>query len=532
VTPEDARTVAGAPGPEVVLRLDGITKRFGGLLANDGISLSLRRGEVLALLGENGAGKTTLMNVLFGHYVADAGRVEAFGRPLPPGSPRAALQAGIGMVHQHFTLAENLGVLDNVILGTEPLWRPWSDRGRARRRLLDLAGRFGLAVDPDARVGALSVGERQRVEILKALYRDARILILDEPTAVLTPQEAAGLFATLGRLTGEGLSVIFISHKLHEVLAASHEVAVLRGGRLVAQVPTSGTTRAELAELMVGRPVAAPRSVPIAPGEPVLELRGASVAGPHGRPALDAVDLTVRRHEILGIAGVSGNGQTTLAGLLSGTERMASGRMALLGEEIPAPSARGLLRRGVGRIPEDRHATGLVADMAVWENLIAERHREPRFARLGFRRRRLALDHARALLRRFDVRGPGPLAVTRLLSGGNMQKLILGRTLSENPSLIVASQPTRGLDIGAVTYVQERLLEARAAGAAVILISEDLDEILDLCDRVAVMHRGRLSPPLPRAEATVARLGLLMAGHWDDRPAAAADISTETAHAP
>ncbi len=513
---------------EVVLRLEGITKRFGDLLANDSISLALRRGEVLALLGENGAGKTTLMNILFGHYLADAGSVEAFGRPLPPGSPRAALQAGIGMVHQHFTLAENLTVLDNVILGTEPLWRPWSDRRGARRRLLDLASRFGLAVEPDRPVGDLSVGERQRVETLKALYRDARILILDEPTAVLTPQEAVGLFETLERLTERGLSVIFISHKLHEVLAASKQVAVLRGGKLAAQVPTAGTTKAELAELMVGRPVTAPRATPMPAGEPVLELRGATVAGPHGRPVLDAVDLTVRRHEILGVAGVSGNGQTALANLLSGTERLASGRMALLGEAIPSPAARDLVRRGVGRIPEDRHATGLVADMAVWENLIAERHRGPRFSRLGFQRRGPALDHARDLIERFDVRGPGPFAATRLLSGGNMQKLILGRTLSEAPSLIVASQPTRGLDIGAVTYVQERLLEARANGAAIILISEDLDEILALSDRVVVMHRGRLSPALPRAEAGVGRLGLLMAGQWEDRRETA---STEDSHA-
>ncbi|WP_328703050.1 ABC transporter ATP-binding protein [Arenibaculum pallidiluteum] len=507
--------------PEVVLRLAGITKRFGPLLANDGISLELRRGEVLALLGENGAGKTTLMNILFGHYVADAGHVEAFGRPLPPGSPRAALDAGIGMVHQHFTLAENLTVLDNVILGTEPLWRPWSDRAGGRRRLLDLASRFGLAVDPDRPVGSLSVGERQRVEILKALYRNARILILDEPTAVLTPQESLGLFATLGRLTADGLSVVFISHKLHEVLAGSQEVAVLRGGRLVARRRTTETTRAELAELMVGRPVTAPRALPLAPGEPVLALAGATVAAPAGPPALDAVDLTVRRHEILGIAGVSGNGQTALADLLSGVAELAAGRMVLLGSEIVAPSARELVRRGVARIPEDRHATGLVPGMAVWENLIAERYREPRFSRWGFQRRGGAMAHARALIARYDVRGPGPAAMTRLLSGGNMQKLILGRTLSERPSLIVASQPTRGLDIGAVTYVQEQLLEARAAGAAVVLISEDLDEILALSDHVAVMVRGRLSPPLPRAEATIQRLGLLMAGHWEEHGAIA-----------
>ncbi|MGQ9371259.1 ABC transporter ATP-binding protein [Azospirillum sp. ST 5-10] len=506
------------PAPPIALRLDGITKRFGTLLANDGISLTLRAGEVLALLGENGAGKTTLMNILFGHYVADSGTVEAFGRPLPPGSPRAALEAGIGMVHQHFTLADNLSVLDNVTAGTEPLWRPWRDAAKGRRRLAALAERFGLAVDPDAAVGALSVGERQRVEILKALYRDARVLILDEPTAVLTPQEAAGLFETLRRLTAEGLAVVFISHKMNEVFAVSDTVAVLRAGRLVATRATSGTDRHELAELMVGRAVKPPTPAALPPGAAVLTLDGVTVASGHGRPLLDRVDLTVRRHQVVGIAGVSGNGQAALAELVAGTLAPDGGSMALLGDRVTAPDPAAMVRRGVARIPEDRHATGLVGAMSVWENLIAERYRDPAFSRFGILRREAARRYAAETIAAFDVRCPGPDARTQLLSGGNMQKLILGRTLAHGPSLILASQPTRGLDVGAVSYVHGRLLEARAAGAGVLLISEDLDEILALADVVAVMYHGRLTPPLPHGAVSVPQLGLLMAGHWEVLP--------------
>ncbi|WP_431858940.1 ABC transporter ATP-binding protein [Azospirillum sp.] len=498
-----------------VLRLTGITKRFGPLLANDAISLTLHAGEVLALLGENGAGKTTLMNILFGHYVADEGAVEAFGRPLPPGSPRAALEAGIGMVHQHFTLADNLSVLDNVSVGTEPLWRPWSDRSRARKRLLDLAERFGLGVRPDALVGDLSVGERQRVEILKALYRDARILILDEPTAVLTPQEASGLFDTLRRLTSDGLAVVFISHKMNEVFAVSDSVAVLRAGRLVATRRMAETDREELAALMVGRDVKPPTPALMEPGEPVLALSGVTVASGHGRPLLDAVDLTIRRHQVIGIAGVSGNGQTALADLLSGLIHPESGSMTLKGESVATADPAAMVQRGVARIPEDRHAAGLVGAMSVWENLIAERYRDPAFSRFGVLKRAAARRYADEVIRAFDVRCPGPDARTQLLSGGNMQKLILGRTLAHRPDLILASQPTRGLDVGAVSYVHGRLLEARAAGAGVLLISEDLDEILALADCIAVIHHGRLTPLLPHDRVSIRQLGLLMAGHWD-----------------
>lgn len=503
------------PQPQRVLRLAGITKRFGPLLANDSISLDLHAGEVLALLGENGAGKTTLMNILFGHYVADQGSVEAFGQPLPAGSPKAALAAGIGMVHQHFTLADNLSVLDNIMVGTEPLLRWRTDRAAARKRLKDLADRFGLAVAPDALVSSLSVGERQRVEILKALYRAARILILDEPTAVLTPQEASSLFDTLKKLTADGLAIIFISHKMHEVMAASDSVAVLRGGKLVATRKTAETNAHDLAELMVGRPITPPSVTPMAPGEPVLQLTGITIPSGHGRPLLDQVDLTIRRHQIVGVAGVSGNGQAALVELISGLAQPSAGTMTLLGQGIERPDPRLMVQRGVARIPEDRHTTGLVGDMAVWENLIAERYREPAFSRWGLLRRGAAHRHAQEVIGAFDVRCPGPDARTRLLSGGNMQKLILGRTLIHGPQLILASQPTRGLDIGAVGYVQSRLLDARAQGAGVLLISEDLDELLSIADVLTVAYHGKLTPLLPRAAVTIRDLGLLMAGHWD-----------------
>ncbi len=521
-----------------VLRLSGITKRFGALVANDAITLELGAGEVLALLGENGAGKSTLVSILFGHYVADEGSIEVFGRELPPGQPRAALAAGIGMVHQHFTLADNLSVLDNVMLGTESLWQPFSRRGEARRALEQAARDFGLAVDPDARVGELSVGERQRVEILKALVafgrkRGARILILDEPTAVLTPQESESLFATLGQMVARGLSVIFISHKLDEVLRVSHRVAVLRGGRLVALRPAAGASRAELAEAMVGRVVAGPvrrEGAPAAAGAgapAVLSLRGATVRGSGPRALLQALDLQVRAGEVVAIAGVAGNGQQALAEALSGERALDAGQLEIGGRSLPA-KPRLFVEAGVARIPEDRQAVGVVGDLALWENAVLERLGTAAFSRLGWLRRAAARAYAQGIVERFDVRGTEGLGVdtpTRALSGGNMQKLILGRALSGLPAmrqgaqrpaaaphLIVASQPTWGLDVGAVAYVHQRLLDACAAGSAVLLISEDLDEIFALADRIAVIHHGQLTPARPVGDWTLTTIGLAMAG--------------------
>jgi len=532
-----------------LLRLQGIAKRFGALLANDGISLDLERGEVLALLGENGAGKSTLVSILFGHYVADAGRIEVDGRPLPPGQPAAALAAGIGMVHQHFTLADNLSVLDNVMLGTEPLWQPRSRRREARAALLQTAARFGLAVDPEARVAALSVGERQRVEILKALVsfgrkQGARILILDEPTAVLTPQESASLFDTLGQMVAAGLAVIFISHKLDEVLRVSHRIAVLRGGRLVGVLPAAGADKALIAEAMVGRRVAPPVKQRRAAGDVVLQLQGAVLRGDGARPLLDGVALSLRAGEVLAIAGVAGNGQQALAEVLSGERALDGGTLQLDGRPLPA-RPREWVAAGVARIPEDRQAVGVVGDLPLWENALLERYAAPAFARFGLIKRRVARAHAAQIVQRFDVRGTeggGVDTVTRGLSGGNMQKLILGRALMSAPRprstaagpprgpgpawggpalgpagdtpprLIVANQPTWGLDIGAVAYVHQQLLDACAAGRALLLISEDLDEIFALADRIAVMHQGRLTAARPRDAWTLAEIGLAMAG--------------------
>ncbi|HEX6017863.1 MAG TPA: ABC transporter ATP-binding protein [Burkholderiaceae bacterium] len=509
--------IASAADSAPLLRLTGISKRFGQVLANDAISLELRAGEVLALLGENGAGKSTLVSILFGHHLADTGSIEVDGRPLPPGEPKAALAAGIGMVHQHFTLADNLSVLDNVMLGIEPLWWWRSRRVQARARLLQIAQRFGLKVEPDARVGDLSVGERQRVEILKALTRGARALILDEPTAVLTPQESASLFATLQQMVAGGMAIVFISHKLDEVLAVADRVIVLRAGRVVAQMRTAGADKAGLAEAMVGRAVAPVARQPAATEAPRLlacALRAASVRN-GGRMLLDRVDLEVHAGEVVAVAGVAGNGQQALADVLSGVRTLDGGSLEVAGRSLPA-RPHDWVQAGVARIPQDRQGVGAIGDLAVWENALLERYAGRRFARWGVLRRERAYEHARRVVERFDVRGGGLDSRAAALSGGNLQKLIIGRALTSPryrdvaPVLIVAHQPTWGLDVGAVAEVHRCLLQACQAGAALLLISEDLDEILALADRIAVITRGRLTPAKPRAQWTLASLGLAM----------------------
>ncbi|KMW59791.1 ABC transporter ATP-binding protein [Candidatus Rhodobacter oscarellae] len=497
-----------------VLELRGITKRFGALTANDDISLELQPGEILALLGENGAGKTTLMNILFGHYAADEGSVHVFGQKLPPGVPRKAIEAGVGMVHQHFTLAGNLSVLENVMLGSEPLRRIKSARAEARAKLLKIAERFGLPIDPEAKISALSVGERQRVEILKALYRDARILILDEPTAVLARPEAQRLFETLRDMTKEGLSLIFISHKLREVMTADR-VAVLRGGKLVAERNTADTSPAELAELMVGRKVERPTRADHRTGAPVMSAVGVSIKrGEETR--LDDVNFTVHEGEILGIVGVSGNGQAALGALLSGLVQPSSGELRLRGADASALGPRGMIRAGVGRVPEDRHAEGVVGELSVWENAVLERLKTPQFSKNGFVRQRESREYAERLIERFDIRGASADTRARLLSGGNMQKLILGRVLSNEPSFVLANQPTRGLDEGAIASVHTELLAAREKGAAILLISEELEEAVALSDRIQAIVKGRLSAPIEAKDANPQRLGLMMAGAWDE----------------
>ncbi|HEY8566028.1 MAG TPA: ABC transporter ATP-binding protein [Beijerinckiaceae bacterium] len=507
-------TLSSTPVP--LLALEGITKRFGPLVANDRVSLTLGRGEILALLGENGAGKTTLMNILFGHYVADEGTIQVADQAgvlhlLPSGQPRAALAAGIGMVHQHFALAESLTVIENVVLGTRPVWRPTLRLGAAREALGRLMAESGLTVSPEARVAELSVGEKQRVELLKVLYRGARVLVLDEPTAVLTPQEAEGLFKVLRRLAAAGLGVIFISHKLGEVLALADRVAVLRGGQKVAERPVAGADRAMLAGLMVGRAVAQSRREPRDPGRPLLELKGASARGTQGTGLVEA-SLTVREGEIVGVAGVSGNGQGALAALVAGTAPPTAGRLLLNGAELRRTSPAARVAAGVARVPEDRHREGIVGSLSIAENLALETLDRSETRRFGFLRRGALRRRAQAVIAAYDVRCPGPDAPIRQLSGGNIQKLILARGLERNPALILANQPTRGLDVGATADVHRRLLEARRRGAGVLLISEDLDELFALSDRIAVIAGGRLSPPEPTDELTLERVGLLMAG--------------------
>jgi len=508
-----------------ILEIKNITKSFGSLVANDDISLSLDEGEILALLGENGAGKTTLMNILFGHYTADEGSISIDVELLPPGSTEAAIKAGVGMVHQHFTLADNLSVLENIILGTENLFAWRQDLSGARTKLEKMSEEFGLAVKPDILVGELSVGERQRVEILKVLYRDARVLILDEPTAVLTPQETEGLFTTLKKLTAKGLGVIFISHKLNEILAISNRVAVLRRGAITGIVKTVDADRALLAEMMVGRKVTRPRLEAAAAGAVVLQLSGVSVSGNTPTPLLNNIDLEVCAHEIVGVAGVAGNGQSALASLLSGLTRPASGTLELFGEALSGVTPSLMVSKGVGRIPEDRHVSGVVGEMAVWENLISEILKSPEISHGRFWIKKPdALKRTEKLIEQYDVRCEGPLQQTKLLSGGNMQKLILARALSSDPSFILANQPVRGLDEGAIAYVQTQLLAARQRGAGILLISEDLDELMSLCDKLVVMYHGELSAPFAPKQKTVQEIGLMMAGH---KP----EISQEAAYA-
>ena len=513
---------------EPVLKLSGITKRFGAVLANEKISFDLNRGEIVALLGENGAGKTTLMSILFGHYVADEGQIEVNGALLDPGSPAAALKSGVGMVHQHFTLAGNMTVLDNIILGTESLFRFSSNRRKAAEKLNDLMAKFGLTVNPNALVRDLSVGQQQRVEILKVLYRDAQILILDEPTAVLTPQESDALFATLEQLVAQGLSIIFITHKMREVMAASQRCVVLRHGKIVFQCRTGETNPAALARAMVGKALE-PSVGPDSPvlhrpwdgeekseksraGQTVLSLAGICVTEPFG-PGLSSLDLTLEAGEILGIAGVSGNGQAMLADIICGMASPRDGVVQVLSKPVHRVNPKNMIRAGLGRVPDDRTGTGLITELSVMENFSLESYRKHPLSRWGLLRQKQMRARARDRIKQFDVRCPGTRSPVKNLSGGNMQKLILARELSGNPGIILANQPTWGLDVGATAYVHEQLARAAAMGAGVVVISEDLDELLKISNRIQVMVHGHLSDPVAAKDADREQLGLAMAGH-------------------
>jgi ABC-type uncharacterized transport system ATPase subunit len=490
------------------LELRGITKRFGDLVANDGIDFDVRRGEVHALLGENGAGKTTVMRIAYGLTHPDAGQILVGGQLNSIRSPRDAIRAGIGMVTQHFALVRPMSVAENLALGRASGIR--LDLDEARRRGTDASERFGIRVDPAARVDELSVGQQQRVEILKALSRDCRILILDEPTAVLVPEEVNALFATLRSLVADGMSVVFISHKLAEVRAISDRVSVLRRGTLVGSVP-GATDERELAGMMVGRPtfgVERPAEGAAPSGAPILRISDLDAEGAHGLPALTQVTLDVAGGEILGVAGVSGNGQTELVELLSGMREPTRGSIAVDGVELAGADPTRMMRARVGRIPEDRHAS-LIGDLSVAYNLVIE-HLDD-FRRGGRIDEQRVHQHALELIERFDIRAR-PNDPVATLSGGNIQKVLLARVLSRDPRLLVVSQPTRGLDVGATEYVRSQLLARRAEGAAIVLVSEDLDELLALSDRLVVLYEGRVVGEMATRDADPEHLGMLMAG--------------------
>ncbi len=496
------------------IKISKITKCFGSLIANDNISLSVADGEVVALLGENGAGKTTLMNILFGHYLADAGTIEVDGKTLPPGSTDAAIKAGVGMVHQHFTLADNMSVLENIMLGTESLWSWHSNVNTARDKLNRIAQEYNLHVDPNTLISDLSVGERQKVEILKVLFRGASILILDEPTAVLTPAETDQLLANLKAMVAKGMSIIFISHKLHEVMEISERVTVLRHGAVVGEIETKNADKSILAQMMVGRKVTRPKAKKLDAGEIVLEMKNITAPGAKGTsPVLENISLSIRRNEIVAIAGVSGNGQRELAEILNGLRQWQNGSLRFMNAEVSKADARKFLEMGFARIPEDRHNTGTIGEMSVWENLVSEKLRQApqwKFGKLiNFAENR---KMAAQLIEKFDIRASSMETPARLLSGGNMQKLILARTLTAMPEFILANQPVRGLDEGAIAFVHEQLLAARERGAGILLISEDLDEIFSIADRVAVIFHGKLSQTLDIRKTDIQKIGAMMGG--------------------
>jgi simple sugar transport system ATP-binding protein len=496
-----------------ILELRGITKRFPGIVANDHIDLDLRRGEVHALLGENGAGKSTLMNVLYGLYHPDEGEILVKGKPARFTSSKDAIEAGIGMVHQHFMLIPVMTVAENIVLANEPTHgKVFLDHGAARQRVRELAEQFKFAIDPDARIENITVGQQQRVEILKALYRHADILVLDEPTAVLTPQEATELFEILRRLKNEGLSIIFISHKLHEVLDIADRVTVLRRGKKIDTVPREGATEEGLARLMVGRDVLLRVEKQRAqPREPLLAVEGLHVVDDRGIEAVRGVSFEVRAGEIVGIAGVDGNGQTELIDAVTGLRKPSAGHVAIAGHDVTNEDADEHLEAGLGHVPEDRQRRGLVLEFSLAENLALHDYDKEPTSHFGWLRPSVMIERARTLLPAFDVRGGGPRTRAGALSGGNQQKVVLAREIERDPKVLIAAQPTRGLDVGAIEFVHRRLVEERDEGRAILLVSLELDEILSLSDRIFVIFEGRFvgeyGPDVTEEELGVAMIG-------------------------
>jgi len=503
--------------PAVEMR--GIVKRFPGVVANDQVDLVVQQGKIHALLGENGAGKSTLMNVLAGLYRPDAGQIRVHGKLVDIRSPRAATNLGIGMVHQHFMLVEPQTVAENIILGL-PYPRFRLDMPHQEEEILKLSAHYNLEVDPGAYIWQLSVGEQQRVEILKMLYRGADILILDEPTAVLTPQESAELGNTLRQMVNEGKTIIFITHKLDEVMTFADEVSVLRRGQNVANLGTPNTTKRDLANKMVGREVVfridrsdyALAKEAAGQAEPMLELDNLSALNDKGLLALDQVSLTVHRYEILGIAGVAGNGQREMAEVITGLRSATGGSVRLRSHDVTNRSPRRAIDLGLSHVPEDRMHTGLVANMTVSDNLIMKGYRRPPLSRLGFLVKKAIARFSKRLIKEYEIATPSLDTPMKGLSGGNLQKALLAREVTAGGDLMVAVHPTRGLDIGATEWVQRKLLDQRRKGAAILLISEDLDELLSISDRIAVMYEGHIMGLVPAEEASVAEIGLWMAG--------------------
>jgi general nucleoside transport system ATP-binding protein len=496
-----------------VLELRGITKQFPGVLANDAIDLDLARGEIHALLGENGAGKSTLMNILFGLYKPDEGEILLEGRRVSFSSAKEAIAAGIGMVHQHFMLIPVMTVAENIVLGHEPVRAGLVlDERAARQRVEEVAKTFRFPVNPDARVDEITVGQQQRVEIMKALYRNANILILDEPTAVLTPQEASDLFEILRTLRGEGISIIFISHKLNEVLEIADRITVLRRGKVIETVPGKGATEEGLARAMVGRDVLLRvEKAPSTPGAALLEVDDLHVSDDRDLETVHGLSFGVHAGEIVGLAGIDGNGQTELVEAIVGLRHPSAGRVLVAGKEVTRRGPRHLIEVGVGHIPEDRHRRGLVLDFSISENLSLHEYRKPPESRLGWLSPRRIVARARQLIREYDIRGGGPQTTAGSLSGGNQQKVVVAREIASEPRVLVAAQPTRGLDVGAIEYVHRRLVEERDEQKAVLLVSLELEEIQSLSDRIIVIYEGELVGEYG-PETSEEELGLAMTG--------------------
>lgn len=497
----------------LVLEMEGITKRFPGIVANDHVSFDLREGEVHALLGENGAGKSTLMNILYGLYHPDEGEIRIKGKPVQLGSPRAAIDAGVGMVHQHFMLIPVMTVAENIVLASEPVRDGvLLDMRVAEQRVTELSERYGLAVNPRAKVEDITVGQQQRVEILKALYRKAEILALDEPTAVLTPQEARELFEIVRGLTAQGTSVIFISHKLNEVAEIADRITVLRRGKLIETLPAEGATEQSLARLMVGRDVLLRvEKVAATPGEPLLAVNDLSVVDERGIEKVRGVSFDVRAGEIVGIAGIDGNGQTELIDAMTGLSHPSSGRVTVGGQDVTLAGVQDHFDSGLGHIPEDRQRRGLVLEFSIAENLAVHDYRSPPDSRFGWLSPSRLIDRARSLIKEFDVRGGGPRTRAGGLSGGNQQKVILAREIDRDPRVLIAAQPTRGLDVGAIEFVHRRIVAERDEGRGVLLVSLELEEILSLSDRILVIYEGEIVGEFPPT-VTEEELGLAMTG--------------------